>query len=233
MPTPEKQTNVRRFVAGAASGASSPAASSAALTDPRTGVTSVLFTYPLEIIRVRMAYITRSVADGGRKPSFLHAAAQIYNEAPHTPSAASASLFQRAPLLKFYRGFSVTLTGMVPYAGTSFLVWGFLRARFVPPAPDGAPRHATPLVDLACGAASGALAQTASYPFEVVRRRMQVGGLTHPDRWMRWRETAALVYAARGWRGFYVGLGIGYLKIVPMTAVSYAVWQWIKVVLDQ
>ena len=61
---------------------------------------------------------------------------------------------------------------------------------------------------------------------------MQVGGLTHPDRWMRWSETVRTVWDAGGARGFYVGLSIGYLKIVPMTAVSFAVWQWVKRMLD-
>ena len=118
-----------------------------------------------------MAYITRSTTNG-TKPSFLAAASQIYHESPCTPSAASTTLFQRVPLLKFYRGFSVTLTGMVPYAGTSFLTWGYLRSLLAPATGE----RPGALADLACGAVAGAVAQTASYPFEVVRRRMQVGG---------------------------------------------------------
>ena len=61
---------------------------------------------------------------------------------------------------------------------------------------------------------------------------MQVGGLTRPDRWLRWGETVRAVWAASGWRGFFVGLGIGYLKVVPMKAVSFAVWLWARTVLD-
>jgi len=76
------------------------------------------------------------------------------------------------------------------------------------------------------------VAQTASYPFEVVRRRMQVGGITRPDRWLRWGETVRAIWHARGWRGFYVGLSIGYIKVIPMTAVSFTVWQGGKRLLD-
>ena len=119
---------------------------------------------------------------------------------------------------------------MIPYAGTSFLVWDFLRAHLLPPREKGS--QATPLADLSIGAVSGALAQTVSYPFEVIRRRMQVGGLTQPDRWLRWGETVHTIWAAKGWRGFYVGLSIGYLKVVPMTAVSFTVWQWARRMLD-
>lgn len=218
-----------------------------------TGVISVFFTYPLELIRVRMAFLTRSSPH--ERPTFLRVMSYIYREgaslppsSDSPPSSASASastraLFTRFPILKFYRGFSVTVVGMVPYAGTSFLTWGFLRSQLIPtpsPSPDKpgssdvshiSRARPTPLADLAIGAVSGAIAQTASYPFEVVRRRMQVGGVTRPDRWLRWGETAQAIWGARGWRGFYVGLSIGYLKVVPMTAVSYAVWQWGKRVL--
>ena len=193
---------------------------------------SVFCTYPLEVIRVRMAFQTRFSDKFGvpLRPSFLGAARQIYHEGT-VPSSISSSQnpplnpsLVRFPLLKFYRGFTVTVMGMIPYAGVSFLSWGFLRSYFLPPSKVG---HSspTPFADLGIGAVSGAIAQTASYPFEVVRRRMQVGGITRPDRWLRWGETILTIWKASGWRGFYVGLTIGYLKVVPMTAVSFAAWQ--------
>jgi solute carrier family 25 protein 16 len=192
---------------------------------------SVFWTYPLEVIRVRMAFQTRLTDKSANpvRPSFMRAARAMYHEGttgflsatakkPHTNN------LDRFPVLKFYRGFTVTMMGMIPYAGVSFLSWGFLRSHFLPPSKTG---HSTPtpIADLAIGAVSGAIAQTASYPFEVTRRRMQVGGITRPDRWLRLGETVSAIWRSSGWRGFYVGLSIGYLKIIPMTAVSFTVWQ--------
>jgi solute carrier family 25 protein 16 len=194
--------------------------------DCTTGIISVFFTYPLELIRVRMAYETKrsstsNHASNGR-PSFVRAISHIYNEgATSESSSAPKRLFQRYPILKFYRGFTVTVAGMVPYAGTSFLTWGFLRAQFIP---EGS-KKLTPVADLGFGAISGILSQTASYPFEIIRRRMQIGGLRKPETWMTWSETVREIWRKGGWRGFYVGLSIGYLKIVPMTAISFSVWQ--------
>ncbi|PPQ93660.1 hypothetical protein CVT25_012719 [Psilocybe cyanescens] len=219
MPTREQETNTRRFLAGAIS-----------------GTLSVFCTYPLEVIRVRMAFHTRLNENSTPyRPSFLTAARHLYHEGtmPMTSSQLSASknLLDLYPVLKFYRGFTVTMIGMVPYAGVSFLTWGFLRSRFLSPSTTGRTK-ATPIADLAIGALSGAIAQTASYPFEVTRRRMQVGGISRPDRWLRWGETVNAIWQSSGWRGFYVGLSIGYLKIIPMTAVSYAVWQSGKRILN-
>ncbi|KDR75280.1 hypothetical protein GALMADRAFT_249278 [Galerina marginata CBS 339.88] len=213
MPTRQQETNLRRFLAGAIS-----------------GTLSVFCTYPLEVIRVRMAFQTRlrDPSPTAPRPSFLETARQIHHEGtkPLVPSSQhfTKSLLDHYPVLKFYRGFTVTVMGMIPYAGVSFLSWGFLRSVFVPPSETGHAK-ATPMADLAIGAVSGAIGQTASYPFEVTRRRMQVAGITRPDRWLRWGETITAIWQTSGWRGFYVGLSIGYLKVIPMTAVSFAVWQ--------
>lgn len=64
--------------------------------------------------------------------ALLHAPAHAHTH------AAAPSPFTQYPLLKFYRGFFVTMLRMVPYAGISFLSWEFLRARFVQEVgPDG------------------------------------------------------------------------------------------------
>ena len=73
------------------------------------------------------------------------------------------------------------MISMVLYAGTSFLTWDFLHAHIYPPSNDHSMRPSV-LANLAIGAVSGAVSQTVSYPLEVIRRRMQVGGLTQPDR---------------------------------------------------
>lgn len=237
MPTRERETSLRRFVAGAGAGA-----------------TSVLFTYPLELVRVRLAYQTRetttdpssSTSSKPFRPSLRRAIQTIYREGDGLPAlstsppparlttaqtAPQSFLFTHFPVLKFYRGFIVTLIGIIPYAGTSFLVYGSLRS-LVYDQPPGAPKvkRSAP-IDLSLGALAGLISQTASYPFEIVRRRMQVGGLVRPGGWVGWRETVVDIWKTRGFRGFYVGLTIGYVKVVPMTAISYMVWEWSKGVL--
>ncbi|ORX34914.1 coenzyme A transporter [Kockovaella imperatae] len=228
IPTPDKRTPLRFFIAGATS-----------------GVISVLFTYPLELIRVRLAFQTRE----SERTSLREAVRSIYHEGhAHQPSinpatvtsaggsatatatTSTISAFTRSiPLYPFYRGFSISIVGMVPYAGTAFLTYGTLKRH----TPDWIPYLASrpKANDLACGAVAGLLSQTASYPFEVIRRRMQVGG-ARGSHDISWKQAVRMIYDQRGWRGFFVGLTIGYLKVVPMTSISFATWQVMKRALE-
>ncbi|WWD22866.1 hypothetical protein CI109_107361 [Kwoniella shandongensis] len=206
VPTPDHRTPARFFVAGAVS-----------------GVASVLCTYPLELVRVRLAYQTKL----SERTSLLQAVRSIYHEADvvHHRRNNISPFVRSLPLYPFYRGFSITIVGMIPYAGVSFLTYGTLKRHagdYVPYFRDKPTQR-----DLACGAMAGAVSQTASYPFEVIRRRMQVGGAAG-GAGVSWREAVNAIYSVRGWRGFFVGLSIGYVKVIPMTSISFATWQLLK-----
>jgi solute carrier family 25 protein 16 len=57
---------------------------------------------------------------------------------------------------------------------------------------------------------------------------MQVGGAVGDGHRLRMAETARKIWAERGARGFFVGLGIGIGKIVPMTSTSFFVYERAK-----
>lgn len=185
----------------------------------------------MDLIRVRLAFEHKEYGD---KPvSVLSTCRKIYDEKAVSLSPLGSqqpALLDRMPILKFYRGYFVSIMGMVPYAGVSFLVWGRLQnaMRNTLYLSDYQRRRFRTLLDLGSGALAGALSQTASYPFEVVRRRMQVGGLVRPGQLDTFRDTVRRIYVKNGWRGFFIGLSIGYLKVVPMTALSFATWTALK-----
>ena len=200
------------------------------------GMTSVFVTYPLEVIRVRLAFETKR----DHRSGLLTICKRIYNEGGY--STTSERTLPHAPkplagLPNFYRGFFPTLLGMLPYAGVSFLthdtVGDWLRSAELAKYTT-VPRPATPTGDqgyesnrkiplqvwaeLLAGGFAGLCSQTASYPLEVIRRRMQVGGAVGNGKFLRMGETAQTIYKTSGIRGFFVGLSIGYVKIIPMTA---------------
>ncbi|KAH6614915.1 mitochondrial carrier domain-containing protein [Boeremia exigua] len=217
------------------------------------GMVSVFFTYPLEVIRVRLAFETRA----GERSNLASIVRKIYGEhaAPtsHSPAGALTAtatqavhkLTPQTGLSNFFRGFTPTLLGMVPYAGASFLVhdtvsdmmrWPSLAPYTVLPntgRPESATTSEKPAqlrywAELATGGTAGFVSQTVSYPLEVIRRRMQVGGVVGDGHRLGLAEVAKRIYMERGWRGYFVGLTIGYVKVVPMVATSFFVYERAK-----
>jgi solute carrier family 25 protein 16 len=246
IPSSEYETSVRRLVSGSLA-----------------GVTSVCFTYPLELMRVRMAFETRQ----SHRSGLVDIMRQIYYEqAPPPPRASAAAaessavavaesastavnkIAPRTGIINFYRGFTPTILGMLPYAGISFLthdtVGDLLRHPSITKYTlkkgsdlEANPRKAAknkhrPLLnapfELFAGAVAGLVSQTSSYPIEVLRRRMQVGGAVGDGHRLGLAETARIIWLERGFRGFWVGLTIGYIKVVPMAAVAFFVYERAK-----
>ena len=218
------------------------------LSGSLAGMTSVIITYPLEVIRVRLAFETKKDS----RSSLSRICRQIYHEQPPNVSVASASAESlpnaiaatpRSGLVNFYRGFLPTLAGMFPYAGMSFLTHDvatdWLRLPLLAPytttrslrQDPNAPPILKYWAELFAGGFAGLVSQTASYPLEVIRRRMQVGAVVGDGHRLGMVETATRVYRESGWRGFWVGLTIGYVKVVPMVAISFFVYERVKVVL--
>ena len=231
--SPAEETPLRRLLSGSLA-----------------GITTVFCTYPLEVIRVRLAFETSKDS----RSSLSSICRRIYHEHPPNvsasttqssvlPSTTVAAVTPKAGIINFYRGFSPTLAGILPYAGMSFLTHDttsdWLRLPLIAPYTtisstssnlDGPPILKAWAQFLAGGLA-GLVSQTASYPLEVIRRRMQVGGAVGDGHRLGIVETAGRIYKETGWRGFWVGLTIGYVKVVPMVAVSFFVYQRMKIVL--
>ncbi|KAL4903249.1 hypothetical protein BDW74DRAFT_156938 [Aspergillus multicolor] len=245
IPSRDKETPFRRLISGSLA-----------------GITSVFFTYPLELIRVRLAFETKKSS----RSSLVDIFRQIYGEqvkppkeistgkatSPVTATAAAAAntvssttgkIVPTSGLANFYRGFTPTLLGMIPYAGVSFLthdtVGDWLRLPFFAPyttipqsetssSHKSSRSQLTAAAELFSGALAGLISQTSSYPVEVVRRRMQVGGVVGDGRRLGIAETARVIWMERGFRGFWVGLTIGYLKMIPMTATGFFVYERLK-----
>ncbi|EFY92657.1 mitochondrial carrier protein LEU5 [Metarhizium acridum CQMa 102] len=242
IPGKEYETPLRRLLSGSLA-----------------GVTSVFFTYPLELVRVRLAFETKKDS----RSSLSSICRQIYNSSPveksatarlpsaPTPVAAAvestasvaSSIVPKTGLVNFYRGFAPTLLGMLPYAGMSFLTHDTVSDLMRHPSiaqyttlprrknqPFDKPAPLRSWAELTSGGIAGMISQTSSYPLEVIRRRMQVSGAVGDGHRMRLGETARLIFQERGFRGFFVGLTIGYVKVIPMVAVSFYTYERMKLV---
>lgn len=72
------------------------------------------------------------------------------------------------------QGITPTVLGILPYSGIKFFVYQRLKQAWTD-ADSNAPFAKPPvMVKLSFGAIAGLLAQTLTYPLDVIRRRMQV-----------------------------------------------------------
>ena len=82
--------------------------------------------------------------------------------------------------------------------------------------------HPSALRKLAAGAISGAVAQTCTYPFDVLRRRFQINtmsgmGYQYKSIW----DAVSIILAQEGYRGLYKGIVPNLLKVAPSMASSW------------
>jgi len=177
------------------------------------GLTAVTITFPLDTIRARLAFQVPGA--GERYLGIRHAGQEILRR-----EGLSGGL---------YRGLLPTLLGIIPYAGLSFYSFELLKVLCLERVPQARVRQEGEEVSLAtwarltCGGMAGAFAQTASYPLDVARRRMQIGQLRGAGGWL---GVLLTTYRQEGLvRGLFRGMSINYLRAVPMTAVSFTVYE--------
>ncbi|XP_070544250.1 solute carrier family 25 member 16-like [Ptychodera flava] len=185
------------------------------------GVTAVSCTYPLDMIRARLAF-------------------QVTGEHIYTGiiDAIKTIVRKEGGIKALYRGYTPTILGMIPYGALSFYTFENMKYICLTYAPNilGKRSAATDEIvlrvpaSLLCGALGGAIAQTISFPLDVSRRRMQLA-MVLPDSkdFSNVFRTLRTVYRQNGIvKGLYRGLSINYLRVVPQVAVSFATYELMK-----
>ncbi|OTF69749.1 graves disease carrier protein-like protein [Euroglyphus maynei] len=195
------------------------------------GVTSVLMTYPLDLVRARLATIVNTKRDPSISINKV--------SSPTTILGTLVSVFRNeGGILGLYRGITPTVLAMIPYGGCNFYMFERLKHGCVNYAPSWTCYRATndKLVlnvpsKLLCGGIAGAIGQTAIYPLDVARRRMQLA-MTSQETAIyseSFVQTLVLTYRSHGViRGLYRGMSVNYIRAVPMVAVSFCTYELLK-----
>ncbi|KAJ9223046.1 hypothetical protein DTO280E4_5644 [Paecilomyces variotii] len=173
------------------------------------GITSVTFTYPLDIVRTRLSIQSASFAALGKRsgeklPGMFETMVRMYK--------------MEGGFLALYRGIIPTVAGVAPYVGLNFMTYESVR-EYLTPEGD---KNPSPYRKLLAGAISGAVAQTCTYPFDVLRRRFQINtmsgmGYQYSSIW----DAVRLIVAEEGLRGLYKGIVPNLLKVAPSMASSW------------
>ncbi|ANB14489.1 hypothetical protein AWJ20_2082 [Sugiyamaella lignohabitans] len=186
------------------------------------GITSVVATYPLDIVRTRLSIQTASL-----KPLKV-SGSQVHAQKPLGMWSVMSDMYKtEGGFRALYRGLIPTTMGVAPYVGLNFAVYESMR-EYVTPKGE---KNPSALGKLFAGAVSGAVAQTITYPFDVLRRRFQVVsmgagqlGFQYTSVW----DAISSIVKQEGIRGIYKGLSANLLKVAPSMASSWLSYEYTK-----
>jgi len=178
------------------------------------GMTAVTFTYPLDLIRARMA------------SQVIH---DVYKNIFH----GLVTMYNVEGLRSWFRGMWPSIQGIIPYAGVNFATYEFLKKNYAQKDEKG---EVTVVGKLICGGISGPIGQTVAYPWDTVRRRMQIWGFAPGTEFVAQKSTTkAMIYIVQteGLKGLFRGISLNYLKATPTVAISFAVYEVSKGYLER
>jgi solute carrier family 25 (mitochondrial phosphate transporter), member 23/24/25/41 len=145
------------------------------------GITSVVMTYPMDITRTRLSVQSSSLQALAQpsQPSLSGPSARISTKRvpaklPGMVPTMVKIYRNEGGVVALYRGLVPTVMGVAPYVGLNFAVYEHMRKVVTPPGQD----NPSAVGKLVAGGISGAVAQTITYPMDVLRRRFQVISLS-------------------------------------------------------
>ncbi|XP_010869885.1 mitochondrial coenzyme A transporter SLC25A42 [Esox lucius] len=180
------------------------------LAGSMAGTTAAMLTYPLDMVRARMAVTAK----------------QMYSNIMHV----FVRITQEEGIKTLYRGFCPTILGVIPYSGIAFYTYETLKKLHAERTRRSQPYS---YERLAFGACAGLIGQSASYPLDVVRRRMQTAGVMGQQYGSVLGTMKAIMVQEGVLRGLYKGLSMNWIKGPIAVGVSFATFDLVHNLLNK
>uniref|UniRef100_A0A1A8QQF2 Mitochondrial thiamine pyrophosphate carrier n=1 Tax=Nothobranchius rachovii TaxID=451742 RepID=A0A1A8QQF2_9TELE len=162
---------------------------------------------PLDTLRTRFA------AQGEPK---------VYRNLRH----AISTIWRSEGIVTLYRGLSPTLVAAFPYAGLQFFSYNVFKKMLAPSSKAG--DSGGNVRSLICGSGAGMVSKTLTYPFDLFKKRLQVGGFEKARvHFGKVRSYSGLIDCMvkiakeEGLRGFFKGLSPSLLKAALSTGFTF------------
>ncbi|XP_072260027.1 mitochondrial thiamine pyrophosphate carrier [Pyxicephalus adspersus] len=169
---------------------------------------ATLTVQPLDTLRTRFA------AQGEPK---------VYKTLRH----AIVTMSKTEGFLTFYQGLCPTLLAVFPYAGLQFASYNLLQRVWKAASPPG-PNKIDNLKNLLCGSGAGVISKTLTYPLDLIKKRLQVGGFEQARAafgevrtYHGLRDCVYRIHLEEGLKGFFKGLSPSLLKAAVSTGLTF------------
>jgi len=171
------------------------------------GASSQTIIYPLEVLKTRLAL--RKTGELNRGEGILHFAGRMYG---------------KEGLGSFYKGFWPNLGGIIPYAGIDLAIYETLKKFYVKNHPDRKDPGIHILI--CCGTLSSTCGQIFTYPFALVRTRLQARAVSNdPTQPATACGQVRYILNSEGFPGLYRGMIPNFFKVIPAVAISWVVYE--------
>ncbi|KAH9291249.1 hypothetical protein KI387_043561, partial [Taxus chinensis] len=176
------------------------------------GVTAATLTYPVDVLRTQLAAQTKIMYYRGISRSLY-------------------TISKDEGIKGLYKGLGATLLGVGPNIAISFCAYETLRSFWEFERPHDSPVA----VSLACGSLSGIASSSATFPLDLVRRRMQLEGAGGRARVYNSGIVGTFkhIIKTEGWTGLYRGILPEYLKVVPSVGIVFMTYEIMKTILSR
>lgn len=171
------------------------------------GMSACTLAYPLDLVRTRLA------AQTTRK--YYHGIGHCLSTIVRDEGAAG-----------LYRGLGATLAQVGPCLAINYAAYETIRSTWLSKTDLAAP---TVGMSLLCGSAAGLVSSSATFPLDLVRRRMQLQGQAGAARvYSSYAGAFKSIARTEGLRGLYSGILPEYYKVVPGVALAFCAYEFMK-----
>jgi solute carrier family 25 protein 43 len=200
-----------------------------ALADPNTGKLSVLnslvagalggitatcITYPTDMVKTRL-----TVAHADPSKAKYHGIVDTFRV-----------IWKEEGFFAFYKGMSTSIIGVVPFAGGTFMAYEVLENHLWGKSKD----KLTPLENFINGCLAASFAQTFSFPFDTIRKKLQAQSKTVHDSMKPDVEFNGMMDAfvktikKHGPLGLWKGTTANLAKVAPYAGIMFAAFEACK-----
>ena len=171
------------------------------------GMVACTMSYPLDLVRTRLAAQRSHV---------------YYRGITH----ALSSIVKEEGFRGLYRGLGATLMQVAPSLAINYAAYETTRSVWLAAKNERAPSVG---MSLACGSIAGLISSTATFPLDLVRRRLQLQGYTRSSKvYGSYVGAFSDIIRSEGWKGLYSGILPEYYKVIPGVSIAFCTYEIMK-----
>lgn len=179
------------------------------LAGSMAGYTQITLTYPLEVMRSRLA-LDAGMGEGAQYKGVMDCAGRIFRE---------------EGLRGLYKGLAPTYASGIPYIATQMTFYTTFQ-RMLPVDEQG---NSPVWAKLCAGASAGVIAQSLSFPGDTLRKRMQNDGIGgKPKQYKGLIDACKQIMRQEGPKAFYHGIKANMISALPGTAIQFVAFDMLK-----